>query len=84
MCYNVAMSKKERTKTLLDTFKTAIFVFIGALLTMFAFAGTNYKLLLADTILLVFFVIGIIFVVISLVVSVYFFTKELKILEKMK
>ena len=78
------MSKKERTKTLLDTFKTAIFVFIGALLTMFAFAGTNYKLLLADTILLVFFVIGIIFVVISLVVSVYFFTKELKILEKMK
>ena len=78
------MSAKERTKTLLDTFKTAIFVFIGALLTMFAFADTSYKALLADTTLLIFFVIGIVFVVISLVVSVYFFIKELKILEKMQ
>lgn len=78
------MSKKERTQTLLDTFKTAIFVFIGALLTMFAFAGTNYKTLLEDEILLIFFVIGIVFVVVSLLASVYFFVKELKKLEKMK
>lgn len=78
------MSKKERTQTLLDTFKTAIFVFTGALLTMFAFAGTNYKALLEDKILLIFFIIGIVSVVVSLLISVYFFIKELKILEKMK
>ena len=78
------MSKKERTQTLLDTFKAAIFVFMGALLTMLAFAGTNYKTLLDDKVLLVFFVVGIVFVVASLVISVYFFVKELKNLEKMR
>ena len=69
---------------MIETYRTAMFVFIGALLAMFAFAGTNYRLLLEDRILLILFAVGIAFVVISLLVTGSLFFKELKVLEKMK
>ena len=49
-----------------------------------AYAGTNYKSLAEDRILLVFVLAGIALVVVALVVLVVWFFKELDKLEKMK
>lgn len=77
------MSKKERVKTILDTLKTAIFVFMTALFGLFGWAAVNHELVGKDKFILLGVIIGIVILSALCVGAVVWFFKELKRLEKM-
>lgn len=82
MCYNFAISKKEKIKTMLDFYKMLIFALLSALFGILGYNFINYAVLSS----LHTFIIGIVvgFLIFSLVFFVKTFLKEVDKLEKEK
>lgn len=72
---------KEKVKIILETLKTAIFVFVSALFAMFAFAVLNHELLAKDEIVAYGLICGICFCISAFVVFLSWFLRELKKME---
>lgn len=76
------MSRKERTKTMLDMLKAVIIAFLTALFGLFGYAVINYEKL--DMVRALGVVFGAVVLIGCLALSVVLFFRELDELEKME